>query len=154
MNTFARNESACKFRDGLSFLRFSLGQISELLRLTKKSYCNLKLKCPDTGQHTVIIFGSSDLFIIVFIEQLLALVGSLSLASGHDCILSLLRLGRFSKGLLINISSKNIVFVRVFTLTILWISAILKLDFLKSPVKSGSARPPRGVKLGNSVQPP
>ena len=33
--------------------RFSLGQISELLRLTKESYCNVKLKCPDTGQHTV-----------------------------------------------------------------------------------------------------
>ena len=23
------------------------------MRLTKESYCNLKLKCPDTGQHTV-----------------------------------------------------------------------------------------------------
>ena len=33
--------------------RFSLGQISVPLRLTKESYCNLKLKCPDTGQHTV-----------------------------------------------------------------------------------------------------
>ena len=33
--------------------RFSLGQISELLRSTKESYCNVKLKCPDTGQHTV-----------------------------------------------------------------------------------------------------
>ena len=33
--------------------RFSLGQISELLLLTKESYCNVKLKCPDTGQHTV-----------------------------------------------------------------------------------------------------
>ena len=30
------------------------------------------------------------------------------------------------------------------------LSAILKLDFLKSPGKSGSARPPRGMKLGNS----
>ena len=28
-------------------------------------------------------------------------------------------------------------------------SAILKLDFLKSPGKSGSARLPRGMKLGN-----
>ena len=34
--------------------RFSLGQISELLRLTKESYCSVKLKCPDTGQHTVL----------------------------------------------------------------------------------------------------
>ena len=33
--------------------RFSLRQTSELLRLTKESYCNLKLKCPDTGKHTV-----------------------------------------------------------------------------------------------------
>ena len=33
--------------------RFSLGQISELLRSKKESYCNVKLKCPDTGQHTV-----------------------------------------------------------------------------------------------------
>ena len=35
--------------------RFSLGQISELLRLTKKSYSNVKMKCPDTGQHTVTV---------------------------------------------------------------------------------------------------
>ena len=33
---------------------------------------------------------------------------------------------------------------------LLRLSAILKLDFLKSPGKSGSARPPRGMKLGNS----
>ena len=32
---------------------------------------------------------------------------------------------------------------------LLRLSAILKLDFLKSPGKSGSARPPRGMKLGN-----
>ena len=32
---------------------------------------------------------------------------------------------------------------------LLWLSAILKLDFLKSPEKSGSATPPRGMKLGN-----
>ena len=31
----------------------SLGQISELLRLRKESYNISKLKCPDTGQHTV-----------------------------------------------------------------------------------------------------
>ena len=29
---------------------------------------------------------------------------------------------------------------------LLCLSAILKLDFLKSPVKSGSARPPRGIR--------
>ena len=33
---------------------------------------------------------------------------------------------------------------------LLRLSAILKLDFLKSPGKSGSARHPRGMKLGNS----
>ena len=32
---------------------------------------------------------------------------------------------------------------------LLWLSAILKLDFLKSPGKSGSARSLRGMKLGN-----
>ena len=32
----------------------------------------------------------------------------------------------------------------------LLLSAILKLDFLKSPARSGSARPPRGMKLGNT----
>ena len=32
---------------------------------------------------------------------------------------------------------------------LLGLSAILKLDFLKSPGKSGSARPPRDMKLGN-----
>ena len=31
------------------------------------------------------------------------------------------------------------------------LSAILKLDFLKSPGKSGSARPPRGMKLGDDI---
>ena len=35
--------------------RLSLGQISELLRLRKESYCNVKLKWPDTGQHTVLV---------------------------------------------------------------------------------------------------
>ena len=34
-------------------LRLSLGQISELLRLRKESYCNVKLKWLDTGLHTV-----------------------------------------------------------------------------------------------------
>ena len=53
--------------------RFSLGQISELLRLTKESYCNLKLKCPDAGKHTVMCheylvcqtnqIGSRDIFV-------------------------------------------------------------------------------------------
>ena len=47
---------------------------------------------------------------------------------------------------MINISAKKIAFVRVFTPTI----RHLKLDFLKSPGKSGSARAPRGMKLGNS----
>ena len=40
---------------------FSLGQISELLRLTKESCCNVKLKCSDTGQHTVDLFYLSCL---------------------------------------------------------------------------------------------
>ena len=103
----------------------------------------------------VVIFGSSDLFI----EQLLALAAECQLlklsfrAWQKYCILSLLSLGRFSEGILINISSKKNAFVRVFTRTILWLSAILKLDFLKSPGKSGSVRPPRGMKLGNSFMP-
>ena len=67
------------------------------------------------------------------------------------CVLSLLSLGSFFEGILINISSKKNAFVRVFTLTSLWLSAILKLDFSKSPGKSGSASPPRGMKLGNIV---
>ena len=81
----------------------------------------------------IVIFGSSDLFI----EQLLALAAECRLltfsfrAWQKYCILSLLSLGRFSEGILINISSKKNAFVRVFTLTILWLSAILKLDFLK-----------------------
>ena len=36
---------------------------------------------------------------------------------------------------------------------LLRLSAILKLDFLKSPAKSGSARPPRGMKFGNNKIP-
>ena len=100
----------------------------------------------------IIIFGSSDLFI----EQLLALAECRLLkfsfrAWQKYCILSLLSLDRFSEGILINISSKKNAFVRVFTLTILWLSAILKLDFLKSPGKSGSARPLPGMKLGNKI---
>ena len=100
----------------------------------------------------IIMFSSSDLFI----EQLLALAAECRLlkfsfrAWQKYCILSLLSLGRFSEGILINISSKKNAFVRVFTLTILWLSAILKLGFLKSPGKSGSARPSRGMKLGNT----
>ena len=39
----------------------SLGQISELLRLRKESYCNVKLKCLDTGQHTVLLVKSEKL---------------------------------------------------------------------------------------------
>ena len=99
----------------------------------------------------IVIFGLSDLFI----KQLLALAAECRLlkfsfrAWQKYCILSLLSLGRFSEGILINISSKKNAFVRVFTLTILWLSAILKLDFLKSPGKFGSARPPRGMKLSN-----
>ena len=34
---------------------------------------------------------------------------------------------------------------------LLCLSAILNLDFLKSPGKSGSGSPPRGMKLGNSL---
>ena len=33
--------------------RLSLGQISELLRLRKERYYDIKMKWPDTGQHTV-----------------------------------------------------------------------------------------------------
>ena len=67
----------------------------------------------------IIIFGSSDLFI----EQLLALAACRLLKFSFMAwqkfyILSLLSLGRFSKGILINISSKKNAFVRVFTLTI------------------------------------
>ena len=101
----------------------------------------------------IVIFGSSDLFI----EQLLALAAESAecrllkfsfRAWQKYCILPLLSLGRFSEVILINISSKTNAFIRVFTLTILWLSAILKLDFLKSPGKSGSARPLRGMNLG------
>ena len=100
----------------------------------------------------IIIFGSNK----PFIEKSLALVAELRLlkfsfrAWQKFWVLSLLSLGRFSEGILINISSKKNAFVRVFTLTILWLSAILKLGFLKSPGKSGSARPSRGMKLGNT----
>ena len=92
------------------------------------------------------MFGSSDLFI----EQLLALAECRLLKFSFRtwqkyCILSFLSLDRFSEGILINISAKKNAFVRVFTPTI----RHLKLDFLKSPGKSGSARAPRGMKLGN-----
>ena len=33
--------------------RLSPGQISKFVRSRKESYCNVKLKWPDTGQHTV-----------------------------------------------------------------------------------------------------
>ena len=51
METKAKKLNCLSSYKGLN--RFSLGQISELLRLTKESYCNVKLKCPDTGQYTV-----------------------------------------------------------------------------------------------------
>ena len=37
--------------------RLSLGQISELLRLRKERYYNIKMKWPDTGQHNVTLYG-------------------------------------------------------------------------------------------------
>ena len=98
----------------------------------------------------IIMFGSGDLFI----ERLLAVAAECRLLKfsfrtwQKYCILSFLSLDRFSEGILINISSKNNAFVRVFTPTQ---SAILKVDFLKSPGKSGSARSPRGMKLGISI---
>ena len=66
----------------------------------------------------IIIFGSSDLFM----EQLLAVAACRLLKFSFRAwqkfyIPSLLSLGRFSKGILINISSKKNAFVRVFTLT-------------------------------------
>ena len=51
MKTKAKKLNCLSSYEGLN--RFSLGQISELLRLTKESYCNVKLKWPDTGQHTL-----------------------------------------------------------------------------------------------------
>ena len=105
----------------------------------------------------IVIFGSSDL--VHRTNYLLSLAAESAecrllkfsfRAWQKYCILPLLSLGRFSEGILINISSKKNAFVRVFTLTILWLSAILKLDFLKSPGKSGSARPRRGMKVGNN----
>ena len=70
-------------------------------------------------ENLYIIFGSSDLFM----EQLLAVAACRLLKFSFRAwqkfyILSLLCLGRFSKGILINISSKKNAFVRVFTLTI------------------------------------
>ena len=87
----------------------------------------------------IVIFGSSDL--VHRTNYLLSLAAESAecrllkfsfRAWQKYCILPLLSLGRFSEGILINISSKKNAFVRVFTLTILWLSAILKLDFLKS----------------------
>ena len=89
----------------------------------------------------ILIFGSSDEYRLLKFSFR---------AWQKYCILSLLSLGWFSKGILINISPKKNAFVRVFTLTTLWLSTILKLDFLKSPGKSGSASPSRGMKLGNT----
>ena len=56
------------------------------------------------------------------------------------CILFLLSLGRFSEGILINISSNKNPFVGGFTLTIC---------HFETEKKSGSARHSRGMKLGN-----
>ena len=50
METRAKKLNCLSSYSGLN--RFSLGQISHLLRLTKESYCNLKLKYPDTEKHT------------------------------------------------------------------------------------------------------
>ena len=97
----------------------------------------------------IIIFGSND----PFIEKSLALAAECRLlkfsfrAWQKYCVLSLLSIGRLSEGILINISSKKNSFVRVFTLTILRLSAIFETGLLKSPGKSGSAMPPRGLKL-------
>ena len=52
METKRRQENQTVFRR-IKDLRLSLGQISELLRLGKESYCNVKHKWPDNGQHTV-----------------------------------------------------------------------------------------------------
>ena len=100
----------------------------------------------------IIIFGSND----PFIEKSLALIITAECrlhkfsfrAWQKYCVLSLLSIGRLSEGILINISSKKNAFVRVFTLTILRLSAIFETGLLKSPGKSGSAMPPRGLKLG------
>ena len=70
METEAKKLNCLSSYEGLN--RFSLGQISELLRLTKESYCNVKLKCPDTGQHTVQVFGRITLNI--FMIQTLCIV--------------------------------------------------------------------------------
>ena len=100
----------------------------------------------------IIMFGSSDLFI----KRLLALaecrLPKLSVRAWQKyCILSLLSLDRFAEGILINISSKKNAFVRVFTPTIRHFETVLfKRYTLKSPGKSGSARPPRGMKFGNN----
>ena len=97
----------------------------------------------------IIIFGSND----PFIEKSLALAAECRLlefsfrAWQKYCVLSLLSIGRLSEGILINISSKKNAFVRVFTLTILRLSAIFETGLLKSPGKF-SAMPPRGLKLG------
>ena len=93
------------------------------------------------------MFGSSDLFI----KQLLALAECRLLkfsfrAWQKYCILSLLSLDRFSEGILINISSKKNAFARVFTPTI----RHFETGLFKKSGKSGSARHPRGMKLGNS----
>ena len=98
----------------------------------------------------IIIFGSND----PFIEKSLALAAECRQikfsfrAWQKYCVLSLLSIGRLSEGILINISSKKNAFVRVFTLTILRLSAFFETGLLKSRGKSGSAMPPRGLKLG------
>ena len=83
----------------------------------------------------IIMFCSSNLFIKRTLQCLhLLSVGSLSLTSREYWS----------------------IFLRKRMLSfefLLRLSAILKLDFLKSPGKSASARPPRGMKLGNGPLP-
>ena len=64
------------------------------------------------------------------------------------CILSLLSLGNSPR-------EYWSIFLRKIMLSfefLLWLSAILKLDFSKSLEKSLGAKPPRGMKLGNSLR--
>ena len=91
----------------------------------------------------IIIFGLSG---PVHRTQLLALPGCRLFkfnfrAWQKYCILSLLSLGRFSKGILINISSKKNAFVQAFTLTIRHFKTGLFKKVRKNPVVPG----PRAV---------
>ena len=51
METKAKKLHCLSSYQGLN--RLSLGQISELLLPRRERYCKVKLKWPDTGQHTV-----------------------------------------------------------------------------------------------------